>query len=309
MRMLVYRPDGGIVLWADDLQAALPDWQVIQWREGETIARCDYAVVWSPAPAMLADLAETKAVFLMGAGADAILKFGDAFPQVPIIRVGDAGMGAQMAEYTTHAVLRYYRRFEDYDKQARSGKWGTLPLIPKRDFTVGVLGAGKLGTHVLGALAHFGFPLRSWTRTLKDIDGVDNFHGSEGLDAFLQGCRVLICMLPLTSETANLLDRANLSKLPQGSYVINVARGGLISEPDLMTLVRSGHIAGATLDVFRNEPLPGPHPFWDEPRITITPHISGTTVRSQSIVQIIAKIARLEHGEPVEDVVDRSRGY
>ena len=258
---------------------------------------------------MLAILAETRAVFLMGAGADAILKYGDTLPQVPIVRVGDAGMGAQMAEYVSHAVLRYYRRFDDYDKQARQGKWGALPLIPKREFTVGVLGAGKLGAHVLGALAHFGFPLRSWTRSPRPMEGVANFYGSEQLDDFLRGSRVVVCMLPLTSETTNLLDRNKLSLLPQGSYVINVARGGLISEPDLMTLVRSGQIAGATLDVFRNEPLPGPHPFWDEPRITITPHISGTTVRSESIVQIIGKIDALERGEPIEDVVDRSRGY
>lgn len=309
MRILVYRPDGGIDLWAEDVQAALPQAQVVRWREGEPAGRCDYAILWSPCPAMLPDLADTRAIFLMGAGVDALLKFGDALPQAPIVRIGDAGMGAQMAEYVTHAVLRYYRRFDDYQAQARSGKWAPLPLIAKSEFTVGVLGAGKLGVPVLDALAHFGFPLRCWTRSPKNIDGVRNFHGLDQLDAFLHGTRVLVCMLPLTAETANLLDRANLSKLPQGAFVINVARGAHISEPDLMTLVRSGHIAGATLDVFRNEPLPGPHPFWDEPRITITPHISATTLRQESIAQIVAKIALLERGEPVEDVVDRVRGY
>ena len=309
LRILVYRPDAGINLWMDDLQAAMPHAEVVAWREGERIARCDYAVVWSPPPAMLADLAEVKAAFLMGAGADAILKHGDALPKVPIVRVGDAGMGSQMAEYVTHAVLRYYRRFDDYEKQARSGLWAHIPLIPKKDFSIGVLGAGKLGCNVLAALKPFGFPLRSWSRTPKENDGVQSFYGSEQLDSFLAGSRVLVCMLPLTAETSNLLDRARLSKLPQGAYLINVARGAHVSEPDLMTLIRSGHIAGATLDVFRNEPLPAPHPFWDEPRITITPHISGTTVRSESIIQIMGKIDALERGEAVEDVVDRARGY
>ena len=309
MRILVYRPDEGIGLWVNDLQAAMPQAEVLAYRDGESLAPCDYAVVWSPTLALMRVLAEVKAIFLMGAGADALLKHGDALPATPIVRVGDAGMGIQMVEYVTHAVLRYYRRFDEYDKQARRGVWAPLPLVPKDEFSVGVLGAGKLGCRVLGGLAHFGFPLRTWSRTPKEIDGVQSFHGSAQLDAFLAGTRVLVCMLPLTPETANLLDRAHLSRLPQGAYLINVARGAHVSEPDLMALIRAGHIAGATLDVFRNEPLPGPHPFWDEPRVTITPHISGTTVRADSIVQIAGKIGALERGEPVDDVIDRARGY
>ncbi len=116
-------------------------------------------------------------------------------------------------------------------------------------------------------------------------------------------------MLPLTPETSNLLDRALLEKLPRGAYIINVARGALVAEPDLLALIRSGHIAGATLDVFRNEPLPAPHPFWGEPRISITPHISALTVRADSVRQIAHKINALERGDAIADVVDRSLGY
>jgi glyoxylate/hydroxypyruvate reductase A len=131
----------------------------------------------------------------------------------------------------------------------------------------------------------------------------------ETLDAFLAGTRVLVCMLPLTPDTNNLLDRARLSQLPQGACVVNVARGALIAEPDLLALIRAGHIAGATLDVFRNEPLPAPHPFWDEPRITITPHISALTLRGEAVQQVATKIRLLEQGGTVADVVDRQRGY
>ena len=123
------------------------------------------------------------------------------------------------------------------------------------------------------------------------------------------GTRVLVCMLPLTPETTNLLDRARLSRLPRGAYLVNVARGAQVAEPDLLALIRAGHIAGATLDVFRNEPLPAPHPFWSEPRITITPHISALTVREEAVRQIAHKITLLEQGEHVADVVDRKRGY
>ncbi len=309
MRILLYRADGQTDPWVTDFAAALPQAEVVVWQEGARQAHCDYAVLWGPPAALLGQLAEVKAIFLAGAGVDAILKFGDALPAAPIIRLGDAGMGVQMAEYVVHAVLRYFRRFDDYEKQARRGIWAPLPQPDKQDFTIGVLGMGMLGGPVLRALAQFGFPLRGWSRTPKQVDGVACYAGLESLDEFLAGTRVLVCMLPLTPETSTLLDRARLSQLPQGAYLVNVARGAHVAEPDLLTLIRSGHLAGATLDVFRNEPLPAPHPFWDEPRITITPHISALTVRADSVRQIAGKIDKLENGEPVADVVDRNKGY
>jgi glyoxylate/hydroxypyruvate reductase A len=309
MRILVYRADGQLEPWVADFAAALPRAEVVVWREGEREAVCDYAVLWAPPAALLGQLTHVKAIFLAGAGVDAILKFGDALPAVPIIRLGDAGMAVQMAEYVAHAVLRYFRRFDQYEQQARRGVWAPLPPHEKLDFTIGVLGMGVLGSRVLETMAGFGFPLRGWSRTHKQMEGVDCYAGVESLGEFLAGTRVLVCMLPLTQETSNLLDRARLSQLPQGAYLVNVARGAHVAEPDLLTLIRSGHLAGATLDVFRNEPLPAPHPFWDEPRITITPHIAALTVRHDSVRQIAAKIEALENGEPIADVVDRIRGY
>jgi len=313
MRILLYRGDGVIEPWARDFAAELPDAETVVWQEGERAAACDYAVLWAPTPELLDQLGnahlELKAIFLMGAGADALLKFGDALPPVPIIRLGDAGMAEQMAEYVAHAVLRYYRRFDDYERQAREGLWRPLELPAKRDFTVGVLGLGKLGVPVARILRQLGFPVRGWSRTPKDLPGVACHAGMDQLDGFLAATRVLVCMLPLTPETSNLLDRARLSRLPEGAYLVNVARGAQLAEPDLLALIRSGHIAGATLDVFRNEPLPAPHPFWSEPRITITPHISALTLREEAVRQIAAKIKLLESGENVADVVDRARGY
>jgi glyoxylate/hydroxypyruvate reductase A len=309
MRILLYRGDGVIEPWARDFAAALPQAEIVVWAEEQLLPPCDYAVLWAPTPALLDQLARVKAIFLMGAGVDAILKFGDALPDVPVIRLGDAGMGAQMAEYVAYAVLRYFRRFDEYEEQARLGVWNPLTVRSKEEFTVGVLGLGKLGVPVVQALRQLGFPVRGWSRTARDIPGVDCFAGMDALDEFLGATQVLVCMLPLTPETTNLLDRARLSKLPEGAYLINVARGAQVADPDLMALIRSGHIAGATLDVFRNEPLPAPHPFWGEPRITITPHISALTMRKEAVRQIADKITLLEQGEQVADVVDRNRGY
>jgi glyoxylate/hydroxypyruvate reductase A len=313
MRILLYRGDGVIEPWTRDLDSALPHAETVAWQEGEPVAPCDYALLWAPTPALLAGLAEAqgrlKAIFLMGAGADAILKFGDALPPVPIVRLGDAGMAEQMADYTAHAVLRYFRRFDEYEQQAREGVWRPLPPRDKKDFTVGVLGLGKLGVPVARTLRQLGFPVRGWSRTPKDLPGIACHAGMDGLDGFLAATRVLVCMLPLTPQTTNLLDRARLSRLPEGAYLVNVARGAQVAEPDLLALIRAGHIAGATLDVFRNEPLPAPHPFWSEPRITITPHISALTLREEAVRQIAAKIKLLESGDTVADVVDLTLGY
>jgi glyoxylate/hydroxypyruvate reductase A len=302
MRILLYRGD-------EDLARAIPGVETLGWQEGGTLAPCDYAVLWNPSAGLLAQLGQVKAVFLMGAGADALLKFGDALPDVPIVRLGDAGMAVQMAEYVTYATLRYFRRFDEYENQARLGVWYSLVAHDKKAFTVGVLGLGKLGMPVVQALRQLGFPVRGWSRTQKDIPGVDCYAGMDALDDFLGGTRVLVCMLPLTPETTNLLDRAFMSKLPEGAYLINVARGVHVVDPDLMALIKSGHIAGATLDVFRNEPLPAPHPFWSEPRVSITPHISALTIREEAVRQIAHKITLLEQGEHVADIVDRNRGY
>jgi glyoxylate/hydroxypyruvate reductase A len=309
VRVLLYRGDGQTGPWAEELARALPAIDIVGWQEGDTLPPCDYAVLWNPAPGLLPQLASLKAVFLTGAGADAVLKFGNALPDVPIVRLGDAGMAVQMAEYVAYATLRYFRRFDEYEEQARHGLWAPLPVYSKEDFTVGVMGLGKLGLRVVETMRGFGFPVRGWSRTARELPDIDCFAGMEQLDDFLSGTRVLVSLLPLTNETSNLLDRRRLATLPKGAYVINVGRGAQVAEPDLLALIRAGHIAGATLDVFRNEPLPAPHPFWEEPRITITPHISAVTGLREAACQIAQKIAAFEANELVDDIVDRNLGY
>lgn len=309
MRILLHRGDGVTQPWIEGFARALPQAEVVVWREGADIAPCDYAVLFAPPPAMVRDLQAVKAIFLTGAGADAILKVASQLPPVPIVRLGDAGMADQMAEYAAYAVLRYFRRFDDYEAQARDRVWKQLPQFERSDFTVGLLGTGVLGKRVLEALAPFGFPLRGWSRTPKQIDGVQCFAGPGALEEFLRGTRVLVCMLPLTADTAGLLNRQRLALLAQGAYVVNVARGGLVVDEDLLALVRSGHIAGAMLDVFNSEPLPASHPFWIEPRISITPHTAALTLPGPSAVQIAHKIEAFERGQAIDDVVDMQRGY
>ena len=171
------------------------------------------------------------------------------------------------------------------------------------------MGLGVLGERVARALAQFDFPINGYSRTPKAIDGVRAFTGAEQFNDFLSASRVLVNLLPLTPETANVMNQDTLGRLQPGAYVINVARGAHLVEEDLLALIDSGHVAGATLDVFRSEPLPAGHAFWNHPRITITPHTSARTLRDESIAQIARKMAALERGEAVAGIVNPARGY
>ena len=294
--------------WLHDLRIALPHAEIRVWQSGDT-APADYAIVWKPPFEMLQDRPDLKAVFNLGAGVDAILKLNVVPDNLPLVRIDDGGMAMQMAEFATHAVLRYYRRLDQYEQQARLGEWKPLPPFERADFGVGVLGLGVLGQRICESLQHFGFQVSGWSRSPKALPGVKAYAGGEQLNEFLRGARVLICMLPLTPDTAGILNRATLSQLPRGAYLVNLARGGHLVEADLPSLLDSGQIAGATLDVFQEEPLPRQHPFWQDPRIAITPHISALTVRSEAARQIAEKIVALQRGEPVVGLVDRSKGY
>ncbi len=317
MRILFYTPQIHVQeAWLTELQQALPEATFHLWREDaieENALPADYAVLWQPPAAMLAGRSDLKAIFHLGAGVDALFKLGDALPpNVPIFRLEDAGMAIQMAEYVSHAVLRYFRRFDEFDAQARDGVWKFLPPRKKEHFTIGILGLGVLGCRIAQSLQEYGFPLRGWSRSMKNIPGMDCFAGDASLGEFLSGTQVLVCALPLTDQTRDLLNHTNLATLPQGAYLINVARGAHVVESDLLALVQNDHIAGATLDVFRQEPLPPEHPFWQEKRITITPHIAALTQRHESILQIVAKIRSLENGAAMSNITGRvhaSTGY
>jgi glyoxylate/hydroxypyruvate reductase A len=292
--------------WLQGLQAALPQAEVSLWHRGA--APADYAVVWAPPQALFDEQPQLKVAFNIGAGVDALLSL-QVGAHTQLVRLDDAGMSVQMAEYVCHALIRHTREFDAYEADTGAGIWSFRKPLARADFPVGILGLGVLGARVAQAVAQFEFPVLGWSRSPKQLAGVHCFSGPQALDRFLAGTRVLVNLLPLTSETENILNRSTLSQLQSGAYLINVARGRHLVEDDLLALMDTGHMAGATLDVFRTEPLPAGHPFWTHPRITVTPHTSARTLRSESIAQIVGKIEALERGEPVAGVVDLARGY
>jgi glyoxylate/hydroxypyruvate reductase A len=292
--------------WLQGLAAALPGADITVWQPGAPVA--DYAVVWAPPQQFLDEQQGIQALFNIGAGVDALLQ-RRLPPGALVVRLDDAGMAVQMAEYVCHAVIRHFREFDQYEASMRAGQWAYRKPRLRQDLPVGVMGLGVLGERVAKALAQFEFPVNGWSRSPKAMDGIRCFSGQSGFQDFLAASRVLVNLLPLTPDTQNILNRDTLSRLLPGGYLINVARGAHLVEDDLLALLDSGHLAGATLDVFRTEPLPMGHPFWNHPRITLTPHTSARTLLGESIAQIVGKIAALERGEAIAGVVDPVRGY
>ncbi len=295
--------------WLDGLRAAFPADSIELWAPGAAAA--DYAVVWAPPQQFLDEQPQLKALFNIGAGVDALMQL--RLPsQAAVVRLDAAGMSVQMAEYVCHAVIRHFREFDGYEADVSQGKWSYRKPRLRTDFPVGVMGLGVLGERVARTLAQFDFPVRGWSRSAKEIHGVQCFSGPPGFEDFLSGTRILVCLLPLTPDTQDIMNRQTLSSLLPGGYVINVARGAHLVDEDLIALIDSGHLAGATLDVFRTEPLPPAHPFWQHPKINVTPHTSARTLREESIAQIAGKIRALQNGAAIASlvgVVDPKKGY
>lgn len=306
MRIAVCCTDTKVAPWIEGLAAALPEAEVYEWQPGALPA--DHAMVWSPPQAFLDAQPGLKGIFNIGAGVDALVKL-QLPPQAVVVRLDDAGMSVQMAEFVCHAVIRHFRELDAYAQDAAEHRWGFRRPRLRSEFPVGVMGLGVLGQRVAQALAAFEFPVRGWSRSAKDVAGVQCFSGAQGLHDFLAGTRVLVCLLPLTPDTRDILNRDTLARLLPGGYVVNVARGAHLVDEDLLALLDSGHLAGAALDVFRAEPLPPEHPFWRHPQVTVTPHTSARTLREESIAQIARKVRAFERGEPIAGVVDRNRGY
>ena len=244
-----------------------------------------------------------------GAGVDELLAEGDVPADVAVTRAVDPMQGVRMAQYVAMALLRWHREVPRFEAQQRERTWERALPEPEERWTVGLMGYGALGRAVATTLRALGYPVRAWTRTRHPAADVALFAGRDALPAFLAGTRVLVCLLPLTPATRGLLDAAALTGLPQGAYVINVSRGGVLDEAALLRALAADHLAGATLDVYAQEPLPADSPLWLAQHLLLTPHVAAAPRPEYIVRQFLANLERSRHGHSLEHVVDRGRGY
>ncbi len=250
-----------------------------------------------------------KAVLPLSTGVDRFMGHPDFPDHAQLVRMIEPGLNQGMAEYVASFVLRFHREHDRWQHAQMQKNW--QHDIPKmaHERTIGFLGLGNLAQSCIDMLKPFGFQMRGWSRSAKTMDSVETFHGNDQLKTFLQGCEILICLLPLTAETENILNRETLSALPQGACLINPARGKELIDADLIALLDQGHLQYAALDVFRKEPLPTDHPFWNHPRIHVTPHIAAVTIPQTGAKALRKAIETIEAGGTPAGLVDRNRGY
>ena len=226
----------------------------------------------------------------------------------PLCRMVDPGLTQSMIEYVVGHTLQMHLGIEGVPA-AQNGQW--LPVAPPlaQERKVAILGLGALGIACGRALAALGFEVLGWSRREKALDGIACYHGAAGLRTVLERAEIIVTLLPATADTENTLNAETLALLPRGAAIINPGRGTLIDDDALLAALDTGHVAQATLDVFRVEPLPPTHPYWAHPRVTVTPHIAAET-RPITATRVIAEnVRRMQAGDALLHLVDRTTGY
>jgi len=295
--------------WQAEIGRLVPQREFRIWPQIGDPAAIDYAIVWRPPPGLLASLPALKLILSLGAGVDHLLRDPQLPRDIPVVRLVDPYLSAAMSEFVALAVLRLHRRDLDYLAQQRARQWSELAQKNAAERPVGILGFGTIGQEAGRMLQALGFPVAGWSRSAKSIPGVTTYAGADGLAALLAISEILVCLLPLTPETEGILNARTLAQLPRGAGLVNAGRGGHLVEADLIPALASGQLSGAVLDVFRDEPLPPTHPFWQHPRIVVTPHIAGVTNPATAAAIIVDAIRRFEAGLPFANIVDLARGY
>lgn len=296
-------------IWVPDFARVLPEVEIRLWPDIGDPAEIDYAFVWHPPADLFPRLTRLRAIFSLGAGVESLLANPEIPRDVPLIRMVDPSLGAGMAEFVLMQVLHYHREMPEVAANQRARLWAPRRTPMAQDRRVGILGYGQLGARCAEVLARMDFEVAVWSRKPRQVTGMAGFAGPADLPRFFGRSEIVVCLLPLTPETAGILDAEAFAAMPRGGYVINVGRGGHLVDADLLAALDRGQIAGATLDVFSVEPLPAEHPFWAHGRITVVPHVSALTQPRTAVPVIAENIRRDRSGLPLLHEVDRARGY
>ncbi|MBN2720632.1 MAG: glyoxylate/hydroxypyruvate reductase A [Proteobacteria bacterium] len=309
MSIMIVYPNGKTHRWVEALHAVDPALKVEVWPEISDPGKVSFALCWNQPPGVLRQFPNLKCISSLGAGVEHLLGDATRPASVPLTRLVDDDLKQFMAEYVMLGILEHLRRFEDYRRQQKLGKWARMQSRRISTMGVGLMGFGEIGRYVGYKLWDFGFKVHAWTRTPKQTDHLRVYSGIGEFDEFLKHADILVCLLPLTPETQNILNAKTFSRLPANAYLINVGRGSHLVEDDLLAALDSGRLSGALLDVFREEPLPQHHPFWRHGKITITPHVASVTNPESVCTQIVENYRRALAGMPLLNPVNAERGY
>jgi glyoxylate/hydroxypyruvate reductase A len=308
-------PTWPVDIWAGAMRQAAPKLEIRSWPDNlGRVEDISYAAAWLPPANVLGGLPNLKVIFSLGAGVDAILSDPTLPKNIPVVRVNDPDLTNRMSEYIVLHVLMHHRQQRRLDANQKLAKWDSFPTHAAKHMTIGIMGLGVLGQDAAAKLAMMGFNVVGWSRSQKQLSNVTCYSGTAGLAEFLGRTDILVCLLPATAETDGLINASLIRQLsrkgPFGSpIIINAGRGRQQVEADILDALDSGALYAATLDVFAREPLPADSKLWSHPRVTVTPHAAADSEPLTICSYVAAQIARYEQGLPLENLVDRARGY
>lgn len=315
MAFLFILPTWPVEIWTAAMKKVAPGLDVRVWPDGMgKIEDIEYCAAWLPPPGVVKSLPNLKVIMSLGAGVDAILKDPTLPGKIPIVRVNDPDLTGRMTEYIVLHVLMHHRQQRRLDENQKKRVWDSFPTHAAKDLSVGIMGLGVMGADSAVKLRDIGFRVAGWSRSRKEIPGVESFAGAAEFDAFLARTDVLVSLLPATAGTDGIINRETIRKLsrkgPFGApIVINAGRGRQQVEGDILAALDAGELHAATLDVFVPEPLPESSRLWTHPRVTVTPHCAADSDPETICAYVAGNIAKHQRGGKLDNLVDRARGY
>ncbi len=294
----------------DALKTLSPSLDVRTWPDVGDAKEIRFAALWLPPEGLFDALPNLTHIFALSAGVDRLLKAADLPADVPIYRLEDGGMSTPMSEYVLMGVLHAHRQMHVLADAQAAKQWKRDAAEPAAaDWHVGILGAGVLSSAAAERLVMNGYKVSTWSRTEKHLNGVKSYFGPDQLSTFCGTLNTLVCLLPLTPDTTGLLNAEFFNQLPEGTSLINAARGEHCVDDDVITALNDGRLSSAMLDVFHEEPLPPTHPFWTHPKVIITPHNAAPTAGNIAAQQVAKNVADALAGRELAGFVDRNKGY
>ncbi len=308
MAIVIVNPKG-VDPWVAALKKVDPNLDIRIFPKDSHREEIDFALTWRHPFGIFKDYPNLKCISSMGAGVDHLLKDPELPTDITITRLVDPFLAQDMAEFVLALIMSHLRDLNAFQTKQSQSIWKPAEYLRIGEVKVGIMGMGAIGKHVALELQKTGFNVTGWARTPKDFEKVPVYSGAAGLSGFLSGTNILVCILPLTPQTKGILDKKTFSQLPKNAFIINVGRGEHLVEDDLMQYISDGHLSGASLDVFAEEPLPPGSLLWKHPRIHITPHIASLTNPDSVAPQIVENYHRMRRGDKLVNIVSRDIGY
>jgi|TARA_B110000263_G_C15299262_1_gene507102 glyoxylate/hydroxypyruvate reductase A len=306
MNLLIITQNNNIDKWLD-IFSKTSNCSVEVWPNVNNYNKIDCVALWSHPHGLLNKFKNLKLIHSMGAGVDHILSDPSLPSNIPICRISDEKLSFSMSNYIIMAVLYFHKRLDKY-KYDRKHKIFDHDSYPEIDVNIGILGYGSLGSDAGNKLKGLGFNVYGYSLNKKNENNIPLFYGDD-LDIFLKKINVLVCTVPYTSKTKKLLSMKLFEKLNNGTYLINVSRGKVQNESDILEAIDKGILSGAFLDVFTNEPLPKNSLIWKNENIQITPHIASITNEEAAVPQILNNYQRLTDNLSLFNKVNTDNEY